>query len=114
MVLHFHHWVIRQIEKLLIYFNLIYAGEYRWDTIDDLYFFTKSSRPVQLRYNRTVSKFGFRRLHEYVLKLVDVKKCPTMDEDCPEADRLDVTNCSSCKSIKFSSKQINRLFTYYS
>jgi hypothetical protein len=56
-----------------------------------LFFF----RPVQLRYNRTISKFGFDQLHEYVLKLVDVEKCPDMDEFCPEADKLDITKCLS-------------------
>jgi hypothetical protein len=55
----------------------------------------KCFRPVQLRYNRTVSKFGFDQLHEYVLKLVDAKKCPEMDENCPEADKLDITKCLS-------------------
>ncbi|CAF1099743.1 unnamed protein product [Adineta ricciae] len=54
-------------------------------------------RPVQLRYNRTVSKFGFEMLHEYVLKLVDVEKCPQMDENCPEADKLDITKCLSAE-----------------
>ncbi|CAF1276835.1 unnamed protein product [Adineta steineri] len=54
-------------------------------------------RPVQLRYNRTVSKFGFDHLHEYVLKLVDVEKCPQMDENCPEADKLDITKCLSAE-----------------
>ena len=34
-------------------------------------------------------------LHEYVLKLVDVEKCPQMDENCPEADKLDITKCLS-------------------
>ncbi|CAF4738249.1 unnamed protein product, partial [Rotaria sp. Silwood2] len=52
-------------------------------------------RPVQLRYNRTISKFGFNQLHEYVLKLVDFNKCPEMDESCPEADKLDITSCLS-------------------
>ncbi|CAF3481099.1 unnamed protein product [Rotaria socialis] len=54
-------------------------------------------RPVQLRYNRTVSKFGFPHLHEYVLKLVDVEKCPEMDEFCPEADKIDITKCLSAE-----------------
>ncbi|CAF0981832.1 unnamed protein product [Rotaria sp. Silwood1] len=52
-------------------------------------------RPLQLRYNRTVSAFGFGQLHEYVLKLVDFEKCPKMDEHCPEADKLDITRCLS-------------------
>ncbi len=39
--------------------------------------------------------FGFDKVHEYVLKLVDVDKCPEMDENCPEADRLDLTQCFS-------------------
>lgn len=52
-------------------------------------------RPIQLRYNRTVSKFGFDQVHEYVLKLVDIAKCPEMDENCPEADKLDITKCFS-------------------
>jgi hypothetical protein len=55
----------------------------------------KYFRPVQLRYNRTISKFGFDQLHEYVLKLVDAEKCPEMDEFCPEADKLDITKCLS-------------------
>jgi len=38
---------------------------------------------------------GFDQVHEYVLKLVDVDKCPEMNEDCPEADKLDVTKCLS-------------------
>ncbi|UJR09125.1 hypothetical protein I4U23_013372 [Adineta vaga] len=54
-------------------------------------------RPVQLRYNRTVSKFGFDMLHEYVLKLIDVEQCPQMDETCPEADKLDITKCLSAE-----------------
>ncbi|UJR37080.1 hypothetical protein I4U23_029784 [Adineta vaga] len=52
-------------------------------------------RPVQLRYNRTVSMFGFNRVHEYVLKLVDYETCPQMDETCLEADKLDITKCLS-------------------
>ncbi|CAF1110769.1 unnamed protein product [Rotaria sp. Silwood1] len=52
-------------------------------------------RPVQLRYNRTLSKFGFHQLHEYVLKLVDYVQCPEMDENCPEADKLDISSCLS-------------------
>ncbi|CAF3314631.1 unnamed protein product [Rotaria socialis] len=52
-------------------------------------------RPVQLRYVQTVSKFGFDRLHEYVLKFVDYETCPEMDENCPEADRVDITKCLS-------------------
>ncbi|CAF1519898.1 unnamed protein product [Rotaria sordida] len=52
-------------------------------------------RPIQLRYNRTVSAFGFNQLHEYVLKLVDVEKCPEMNENCPEVDKLDITKCLS-------------------
>ncbi len=52
-------------------------------------------RPVQLRYNRTVSKFGFDQVHEYVLKLIDAQKCPEMDENCPEPDKLDITKCLS-------------------
>jgi hypothetical protein len=52
-------------------------------------------RPVQLRYNRTVSMFGIDQVHEYVLKLVDVDKCPEMDENCPESDKLDITKCLS-------------------
>lgn len=54
-------------------------------------------RPIQLRYNRTVSMFGFDQVHEYVLKLVDAEECPMMDENCPEADRLDITRCFSGK-----------------
>ncbi|CAF0950770.1 unnamed protein product [Adineta ricciae] len=52
-------------------------------------------RPVQLRYNRTVSMFGIDQVHEYVLKLVDYESCPQMDETCPEADKLDITKCLS-------------------
>ncbi len=52
-------------------------------------------RPVQLRYNRTVSMLGIDQVHEYVLKLVDYEKCPEMDENCPEADKLDITKCLS-------------------
>jgi len=52
-------------------------------------------RPVQLRYNRTVSMFGFNEVHEYVLKLVDAQTCPQMDENCPEVDKLDITKCFS-------------------
>jgi len=54
-------------------------------------------RPVQLRYNRTISKFGFDHVHEYVLKLVDAEKCPEMNEFCPEADKLDITKCLSAE-----------------
>lgn len=54
-------------------------------------------RPVQLRYNRTVSMFGFHQLHEYVLKLVDFEKCPEMDENCTESDKLDITKCLSAE-----------------
>ncbi|CAF0885908.1 unnamed protein product [Adineta steineri] len=54
-------------------------------------------RPVQLRYNRTVSMFGIDEVHEYVLKLVDFEKCPEMDENCPEADKLDITKCLSAE-----------------
>jgi hypothetical protein len=39
--------------------------------------------------------FGIDQVHEYVLKLVDVDKCPEMDENCPEADKLDITKCLS-------------------
>ncbi|CAF4803478.1 unnamed protein product, partial [Rotaria sp. Silwood2] len=56
-------------------------------------------RPLQLRYNRTVAAFGFGQLHEYVLKLVDFEKCPEMDENCPEADKLDITKCLSGRLI---------------
>ncbi len=52
-------------------------------------------RPIQLRYNRTVSMFGIEQVHEYVLKLVDADQCPEMDENCPEADKLDITKCFS-------------------
>ncbi len=52
-------------------------------------------RPIQLRYNRTVSMFGIDQVHEYVLKLIDAEKCPEMDENCPEADKLDITKCFS-------------------
>ena len=38
-------------------------------------------------------------MHEYVLKLVDVEKCPAMDEHCPEADKLDITKCLSGKPV---------------
>ncbi len=55
----------------------------------------KHFRPVQLRYNRTVSKFGFNQLHEYVLKLVGAEKCLQMDENCPEVDKLDIKKCLS-------------------
>ena len=41
--------------------------------------------------------FGFDQVHEYVLKLVDIAKCPEMDENCPEADKLDITKCFSGK-----------------
>jgi len=54
-------------------------------------------RPVQLRYNRTVSMFGFNEVHEYVLKLVDAQTCPQMDENCPEVDKLDITKCFSAE-----------------
>jgi len=54
-------------------------------------------RPIQLRYNRTLPMFGFDQVHEYVLKLVDAETCPTMDENCPEADRLDITRCFSAE-----------------
>jgi len=54
-------------------------------------------RPVQLRYNRTVSMLGIDQVHEYVLKLVDYEKCPEMDENCPEADKLDITKCLSAE-----------------
>jgi len=54
-------------------------------------------RPVQLRYNRTVSMFGINELHEYVLKLVDANTCPEMDENCPEVDKLDITKCFSAE-----------------
>lgn len=54
-------------------------------------------RPIQLRYNRTLSMFGIDQVHEYVLKLVDVEKCPSMDENCPEADKLDITRCFSAE-----------------
>ncbi|CAF4731985.1 unnamed protein product [Rotaria sp. Silwood1] len=57
-------------------------------------------RPVQLRYNRTLSKFGFHQLHEYVLKLVDYVQCPEMDENCPEADKLDISSCLSTQIPK--------------
>jgi hypothetical protein len=52
-------------------------------------------RPIQLRYNRTISMFGIDQVHEYVLKLIDAEKCPEMDENCPEADKLDITKCFS-------------------
>jgi hypothetical protein len=52
-------------------------------------------RPVQLRYNRTISMFGIDQVHEFVLKLVDVDKCPEMNENCPESDKLDITKCLS-------------------
>jgi hypothetical protein len=42
-----------------------------------------------------VSKFGFDQVHEYVLKLIDAQKCPEMDENCPEPDKLDITKCLS-------------------
>lgn len=48
--------------------------------------------------------FGFDQVHEYVLKLVDVAKCPEMDENCPEADKLDITKC-------FSGKHTNEYLT---
>ncbi|CAF0881508.1 unnamed protein product [Rotaria sordida] len=54
-------------------------------------------RPVQLRYNRTVSRFGFDQLHEFVLKLVDFNQCPQMDENCTESDKLDITSCLSAE-----------------
>ncbi len=78
-----------------MYFNPISAGllvTIDFQKIQENIF---SFRPVQLRYNRTISKFGFDQLHEYVLKLVDVDKCPDMDEFCPEADKLDITKCLS-------------------
>jgi hypothetical protein len=65
------------------------------DEMKFLKILSKYFRPVQLRYNRTISKFGFDQLHEYVLKLVDAEKCPQMDEFCPEADKLDITKCLS-------------------
>ena len=70
---------------------------------------TLTFRPVQLRYNRTISKFGFAQLHEYVLKLIDAEKCPRLDETCPEVEKLDITKCfsggiSSCRHV---SLQIN-------
>ncbi len=67
-------------------------------------------RPVQLRYNRTISKFGFDQLHEYVLKLVDVEKCPEMDEFCPEADKLDITKCLSGNSSSSKASIMNYIF----
>lgn len=54
-------------------------------------------RPVQLRYNRTIPMFGFKEVHEYVLKLVDAHTCPQMDEECPEVDKLDITKCFSAE-----------------
>ena len=62
--------------------------------------------------------FGFNRVHEYVLKLVDYETCPQMDENCPEADKLDITKCLSCKlnffenidSILIYSSQILNLY----
>lgn len=80
-----------------MYFNQIFAGWY-WKKLSFIEMnFCEYFRPVQLRYNRTVSKFGFESLHEYVLKLVDFEKCPKMDETCPEADKLDISKCVSCK-----------------
>jgi len=44
--------------------------------------------------------FGIDHVHEYVLKLIDAEKCPEMDENCPEADKLDITKCFSGMSRK--------------
>lgn len=57
--------------------------------------FIADFRPVQLRYNRTIPKFGFAHVHEYVLKLIDADKCPQLDETCPEVEKLDITKCFS-------------------
>ena len=75
-------------------FNQTFAGKRTHRTYEDV---TVLYRPVQLRYNRTVSMFGIDQVHEYVLKLVDYETCPQMDETCPEADKLDITKCLSCK-----------------
>lgn len=39
--------------------------------------------------------FGLAHVHEYVLKLIDSEKCPEMDENCPDMDKLDITKCFS-------------------
>ncbi len=44
--------------------------------------------------------FGIDQVHEYVLKLIDAEKCPEMDGNCPEADKLDITKCFSGMSRK--------------
>jgi hypothetical protein len=81
-----------------MYFNQIFVGKKKRKNKDLEFIYLY--RPVQLRYNRTVSMFGFDQVHEYVLKLVDVNTCPEMDENCPEADKLDISKCLSGMSNK--------------
>jgi hypothetical protein len=76
-----------------MYFNLIFVGKTKRKSqiLKSICFYS----PVQLRYNQTLSMFGIDQVHQYVLKLVDADKCPEMDENCPEADKLDITRCLS-------------------
>ena len=54
-------------------------------------------RPIRLERNGTISKFGFKELHKYNLKLIDFNNCanPQDPSTCPDVDKLDVSSCFS-------------------
>lgn len=99
-----------QFASELSAFNISQANNYPYSVYDGLTFPVMLSnqprinlfnsdfcRPVRIEYSGSVSKFGIKTIHKYVLKLIDFNNCsdPKDDKTCPEVDKIDVSKCLS-------------------